>query len=146
MKIKFLCRYGPTTELDRENPAFPPYLISHGQKIGSSRVLHSLRVADCMCATLQVWSTQCERNISALEVGQSNSVSLHTLLGKDLTQPNFYSIADAGIIRGRIGSPGSPYLCGSNQYIIPRWKNYKFVSHLQVILFEKTMFMLLIVL
>ncbi len=45
-----------TTELDRENPDFPPYLISHGQKIGSSRVLlatHS-EVANCVCATLQV--------------------------------------------------------------------------------------------
>ncbi len=30
------------TELDRENPDFPPSLISHGQKIGSSRVLLGL--------------------------------------------------------------------------------------------------------
>ena len=45
-----------TTELDRENPDFPPYLISHGQKIGSIRVLLAMRseVADCMCAILQV--------------------------------------------------------------------------------------------
>ncbi len=27
------------TELDRENLDFPPYLISHGQKIGSTRIL-----------------------------------------------------------------------------------------------------------
>ncbi len=40
-----------TTELDRENPDFPPYLISHGQKIGSTRVLLATRseVADCVC-------------------------------------------------------------------------------------------------
>ncbi len=44
------------TELDRENPDFPPYLISHGQKIGLSQVLLARRseVANCVCATLQV--------------------------------------------------------------------------------------------
>ncbi len=74
-----------TTELDRENPDFPPYLISHGQKIGLTCVLLATRleVADCVCATLQVWSTQCECNISTLEVAQSYSVSLHSLFGKD---------------------------------------------------------------
>ena len=42
------------TELDRENPDLPPYLISHGQKIESSRVLlatHS-EVADCVSVAL----------------------------------------------------------------------------------------------
>ena len=40
-----------TTELDRENLDFPSYLISHGQKIGSSRVLLATRseVAYCVC-------------------------------------------------------------------------------------------------
>ncbi len=72
-----------TTELDRENPNFPPYLISHGQKIGSSWVLLATRseVRDCVCAALQVWNAQCGRNISALEVAQSYSVSLRVLLG-----------------------------------------------------------------
>ncbi len=39
------------TELDRENPDFPPYLISHGQKIESTRVLLATRleVADFLC-------------------------------------------------------------------------------------------------
>ncbi len=43
--------YMTTTELDRENPDFPPYLISHGEKIGSTRVLLAMRseVADCVC-------------------------------------------------------------------------------------------------
>ncbi len=100
------------TELDRENLDFPPYLISHGQKIGSSRVLLATRweVTDCVCAALQVWSTQCGRNISALEVVQNYSVSLRALFSKDLTRPNFCSIADGAIICGGIGSPGSPYL------------------------------------
>ncbi len=44
------------TELDREKQDFPPYLICHGQKIGSSRILLATRseVADCVCKPLQV--------------------------------------------------------------------------------------------
>ncbi len=58
------------TELDKENPDFPPYLISHGQKIGWTRVLLATHweVADCVCVALQVWSAQCGHNISAFEV------------------------------------------------------------------------------
>ncbi len=99
-------------EVDRENQDFPPYLISHGQKIGSSRVLLAMRseVDDCVCAALQIWSARCGGNISGLEVAQNYSVSLHALLGKDQTRPNFCSIADGAIIRGGISSPGSPYL------------------------------------
>ncbi len=43
-------------ELDRENPDLPPYLISHGEKIGSSRILLATRseVTDWVYATLQV--------------------------------------------------------------------------------------------
>ncbi len=100
-----------TTELDREYPDFPPYLIRRGQKIGSSRVLLAMRseVADCVCGALQVWGVQCGCNISALEVTKSYLVSLRALFGKDLTQPNFCSIADGAIIRDGIGSTGSPY-------------------------------------
>ena len=101
-----------TTELDRENLDFLPYLISHWQKIGTTCVLLATRseVADCVCVALQVWSAQCGRNISALEVTQRYSVSLPALFGKDPTRPNFCSIADGAIIRGGIGSLGSPYL------------------------------------
>ncbi len=53
---------------------------------------------------------QCERNIRALEVAQSYSVSLRALLGKDPSRPNFCSIAGGAIVHGGIGSPGSPYL------------------------------------
>ncbi len=104
--------YVITTELDKENPDFPPYLNCHGQKIGSSRVLRATRseLADCVCAALQAWSAQRGRNISTLKVAQSYSVSLRALFGKDPTQPNFCSIADGAIIRGGIGSSGSPYL------------------------------------
>ncbi len=61
-------------------------MISHGQKIGSTRVLLAMRseVADCVCATLQAWSAQCERNISGLEVAQSYSVSVRQ--GPESTQ------------------------------------------------------------
>ncbi len=38
-----LHNYGEITELDRENTDCPPYLISHGQKIGWSRVLLETR-------------------------------------------------------------------------------------------------------
>ncbi len=112
------------TELDRENPDLPPYLISHGQKIESSRVLlatHS-KVDDCVYAALQVWSAHCGRNISALEVAQSYSVSLRALFSKDPSRPNFCSIADGAIIRGGIGSPGSPYLI--------LWSWYKLFKYL----------------
>ena len=83
-------RYACTTELDRENPDFPPCLISHGQKIRLSRVLLATRseVADCVCVALPVWSMQCGRNISSLEVAQSYLVSLRALFGKDPTRPN----------------------------------------------------------
>ncbi len=94
------------TTVYRENLDFPPYFISHGQKIGASQVLlatHS-KVANCVCAALQIWSAQCGRNISALEVVQSYSVSFRTLFGKDPTRPNFCSIADGAIIRGGIQS------------------------------------------
>ncbi len=48
-------------ELDRENPDFPPHLISHGQKIGSTCALLTTcsEVVDCVCAALQVRSAQC---------------------------------------------------------------------------------------
>ncbi len=48
-----MCMY--ITELDRENPDFPPYLISHGQQIGWTRVLLAMRseVADCMCVSMK---------------------------------------------------------------------------------------------
>ena len=116
--------YGSFTELDRENPDFPLYLISHGQKIGLSRVLLAMcwEVADCMCAASHVWSTKCGRNISALKVAQSYSDSLRALFGKDLTQPNFCSITDSAIICGGIGSPGSPCLILWAHCIAISWK------------------------
>ena len=85
----------------------PPYLISHGHKIVFAT---RSEVADCVCAALQVCSVQRRCNISTLKAAQSYSVSLSALFGKDPTRPNFCSIADAAIIRGSIGSPGSPYL------------------------------------
>ncbi len=119
-KKNSVCMYA--TELDRENPDFPPYLISHGQKVGLTCVLlASSEVADCLCAALQVWSG---RNISALEVAQNYSVSLRTLFGKDRTLPNYYSIADCAIIHGGIGSPGSPCLilwCTQNLIFPPHF-------------------------
>ena len=52
----YVSHYGHITELDRENPDFPPYLISHGQKIWLTRALLATRskVADCVYAALQV--------------------------------------------------------------------------------------------
>ena len=78
----------------------------------NERVLHVglSEVVDCVCAAFQLWSAQCVRNISALEVAQTYSVNLRTLFGKNPTRPNFCSIADGAIIRGGIGSPGSPFL------------------------------------
>ncbi len=101
-----------TTELDRENLDFPPYLISHGQKIGLTRVLLAMRseVADCLCAEFAslkrtMW-TQHKLPWSCAKL----SVSLGTLFCKVPTQPNFCSIAYSASICGGIGSPGSPYL------------------------------------
>ena len=53
----------PLTELNTENPDFPPYLISHGQKIGSTRVSLAKRseVADSVC----VHSKSDSRNVDA---------------------------------------------------------------------------------
>ncbi len=101
-----------TTEFDKENLDSPPYLISHGQKIWSLCVLlvTHLKVADCVYATLQVWSAQWGHNMSALEVAQSYSISLCTLFGKDSNRPNFRSIADSIIIRCGVGNPSSPFL------------------------------------
>ncbi len=112
LKVMF-CGCVITTEKDRERTrTSSPYLISHGQKIESTRVLLTMRseVADCVCASLQVWSAQCGRNISVLEVAQTYLVSLRPLFGKDLSRPTFCSIADGAIIRGGIGSLGSPYI------------------------------------
>ncbi len=108
VELKNFCFWLVDTELDREKTDFPPYLNCHGQKIGSSRVLLATcsKVADCVCAALQVWSGQHGRNISALKVAQSYSVSLR----KDPTRPNFCSIADGAIIHGGIGSLCSPYV------------------------------------
>ncbi len=57
-----LCRH-PITELDKENPDFPPYLISHGQKIGSTHVLLATRseVADCVSVHCKSYA----RNVDA---------------------------------------------------------------------------------
>ncbi len=43
-----------STEVDRENLDFPPYLISHRQKIGLTCILLATRseVAGCLCVTL----------------------------------------------------------------------------------------------
>ena len=109
-----------TTELDRENPDFPPYLTSHRQKIESARALLAIRseVADWVCTALQVWSAQCGHNISALEVAQSYSITLRPLFGNDPNQPNFCSIADGVIIRRGIRSSGCPYLILWAEYIV----------------------------
>ncbi len=106
------CYFCCMHRIKKGEPGLPLYMFSYGQKIGSSRVLLVKRseVADHVCAALQVWSAQCGRDISALEVAQSYSFSLRSLISKNPTQPNFFSIADGAIMRGGIGSPGSPYL------------------------------------
>ncbi len=81
-----------------------------GKKIGLTCVLLAMRSeeADYVCATLQVWSVQCERNISTILVVQNYSVNTHAV--RQGHRPNFCSIADGVIICGGIGSPGSPCL------------------------------------
>ncbi len=88
---------------------FPPYLISHGQKIGLTRVLLQ-RVWKCPLVCAEHCKSEAhnlDATWSPLEVAQSYLVSLRVLFGKDPTQPIFCSIADGAIICGCIGSPGS---------------------------------------